>query len=224
MQLCASAPALRPFFAKYLPRLLDRTRSLTRSRSLRNRSTPNPQETFASSQCASYLKPKPPISRDPSLNSSLGIPSDNGWNSQSTYATRGNPPKTAPLAQIVETHAGIEMNDHSGNKINYGYAYGSDDDRFSIEPALLPRVDGGGSSAGNDTYEWKSYNGRDLSGNNTQTSGSNTSHDRREAGSAISYDRRPSDVHDGRFNNGLEASDGKQRGDTFYRNSSSTTS
>ena len=224
MQLCASAPALRPFFAKYLPRLLDRTRSLTRSRSSRNRSAPNPQDTIASNQRASYLKPEPPVSRYPSLNSSHGIPSERGWNSQSNHVTRDSPAKVASLGQIMEKDADIEMNDHSGTTNNYGYAYGSDDDRFSIEPALVPRVDGGGSPAGNDTYEWRSSNGRDLSGNNTQSSGSNISYDGRGNGSAINYDRRVSDGHEGRFDKGLEAGYGKQRGDTFYRNSSSTAS
>ena len=162
---------------------------------------------------------------DASLNTSHDVPSESGRNSQSTYATRGHPAKIAPLAQILETNSDIEMNDHSGIKDYYGYAYGSDDDRFSIEPALVPRVDGGGSPAGNDTYEWRGYNGRDLSGNNTQTSESIISYYGRGNGSVISYDGRgASDVHNGRFDKGLEAGHDKQRGDTFYRNSSSTAS
>ncbi|KAL9123337.1 MAG: hypothetical protein Q9187_000109 [Circinaria calcarea] len=218
--LCASAPALRPFFAKYLPRQLDRTRS----RSSRARNTPNPQDTFESSQPVSYPKTKPPFSRDPSLNSNHGIPSNKGWNSQCNDATRSNSAKVAPLAQIVEANADIEMDDQSGTQKIYGYAYGSEDDRFSIEPALVPREDGGGSPAGNDSYQWRSYTDRDLPGYKTQVSGSNASFDGRGYGIAISYDERASDIYDRIFDKGLEVPNSNPRNHTFYRSSSSTAS
>lgn len=137
---------------------------------------------------------------------------------------RGNSAKVAPLPQIVKADADIEMDDQSAIQKIYGCAYGNEDDRLSIEPALVPREDGGGSLAGNDSFQWRSYTGRDLSGYNTQTSGSNISFDGRGYGIAISYDERASDIHVRGSDKRLEVPTRNPRNHTFYRNSSSTAS